>query len=196
MDPNLIHVDWERTFEALTLIVILAFFVERSLAVIFESRFYIEYFDRDGVKELSAIVVSVAACVIWKLDAVGMIILTETTTVPGYIVTGLVVAGGSKASIKLFHDLLKVKSTSYDLRHDIRAGKSAEAAQDAATEAAAATNLVAAETAARKAEAAAKRAKAAAGACGSAVAGKASTQAEKAAKAARDAVKKLQGPDK
>lgn len=58
-DPNLIHVDWERTFEAITLIIIFAFIVERALAVIFENHLYIKHFDRDGLKEL--IVVPVAA---------------------------------------------------------------------------------------------------------------------------------------
>jgi hypothetical protein len=35
----------------------------------------------------------------------------DETTWWGYLVTAAVVAGGSKASIKLFHDLLQVKST-------------------------------------------------------------------------------------
>lgn len=110
MDPNLFHVDWERTFEALTLIIILAFVVERALAVFFELPSVVTRIPSGG-KAMIALGVSVAICAIWRFDALSIIILAERTTVPGYIVTGAVVAGGSKASIKLFHDLLGVKST-------------------------------------------------------------------------------------
>ena len=41
MDPNLFHLDWERVSEVLVAIVILAFLLERALAVLFESRFFI-----------------------------------------------------------------------------------------------------------------------------------------------------------
>lgn len=38
MDPNLFHLDWERTFEVLLTIAVLAFFVERAFAPLFENR--------------------------------------------------------------------------------------------------------------------------------------------------------------
>ena len=40
MDPNLFHLDWERLIEVLITIVVLAFFLERSLSLLFESRFF------------------------------------------------------------------------------------------------------------------------------------------------------------
>jgi hypothetical protein len=40
-----------------------------------------------------------------------MILLKSKVTVLGAIITGAVVAGGSKASIKLFRDVLGFKST-------------------------------------------------------------------------------------
>jgi len=121
MDPNLFHVDWERTTDALMMIVILAFIIERALALFFENRIYLKYIDRDGLKEIVAIVVSIWICATWKFDALSMIILTGETTVPGYMITGAVIAGGSKGSIKLFHDLLKVKSGAYESRHELKA---------------------------------------------------------------------------
>ncbi|MCK4510791.1 hypothetical protein KAW64_03580 [bacterium] len=45
MDPNLFHIDWERTLEALVGIVVLAFFVERVCAVLFESRWWVRKFE-------------------------------------------------------------------------------------------------------------------------------------------------------
>ena len=45
MDPNLFHLDWERTIEALVGIIILSFFVERACALLFESRWWINRFE-------------------------------------------------------------------------------------------------------------------------------------------------------
>lgn len=133
IDPNLFHLNWERTFEAIALVIILAFIVERVLALLFESRWFIERVDRPGVKELLAAALSVTVCIAWKFDALSIIILTPKTTMPGYILTGLLIAGGSKASIKLFHDLLNVKSTAYEHRHEVKANYEAEKATKKAT---------------------------------------------------------------
>lgn len=60
MDPNLFRLDWEPMFEALTLIVGLAFFVERAMAILFESCGFIETCNRLGVKELIAFELAVS----------------------------------------------------------------------------------------------------------------------------------------
>ncbi len=111
MDPNLFHLDWERVGEVLIGVIILAFLLERALAVLFESRFFINRWKEKSLKELIAFVVGVLACWYWDFDAVSMIFLKEKVTLLGMVITGGVVAGGSKASIKLFRDLMKVKST-------------------------------------------------------------------------------------
>jgi len=111
MDPNLFHVDWGRLSEVLIAIIVMSFLIERALAVLFESRFFINRFAERSLKELIAFVVAALICWYWDFDAVSMIFLKENVTVIGAIVTGAVVAGGSKASIKLFHDLMNVKST-------------------------------------------------------------------------------------
>jgi hypothetical protein len=111
MDPNLFHVDWGRLSEVLIAIIVMSFLIERALAVLFESRFFINRFKERSLKELIAFIVAAAVCWYWDFDAVSMIFLKENVTVIGAIVTGAVVAGGSKASIKLFHDLMNVKSS-------------------------------------------------------------------------------------
>ncbi len=114
MDPNLFVADWEKIFEALMFIIVSSFIVERFLALLFESRFWIEKVESKGssLKEVLALIVSVTICVYWSFDAVSMIIPSQpTTTLLGEIVTGGVIAGGSKASVKLFHDLLKIQSS-------------------------------------------------------------------------------------
>lgn len=117
VDPNLFHLDWDRVAEVLAAIVVLSFILERALAVLFESRFFIERFDGAGIKEWIAAGVCIAVCVYWKFDAVSMIVLTDHTNLFGEIVSGAVIAGGSKASLKLFHDVLDVRSSAHEMAH-------------------------------------------------------------------------------
>ncbi|MCP4246087.1 MAG: hypothetical protein GY778_03470 [bacterium] len=162
MDPNFIHMDWERTFDAIMMVAVVAIIIERALSVIFQSSIYIEYVHKSGMKETIALAVSIAVCAAWKLDAMGMIILTATTTVPGYIVTGALVAGGSKGSVKLFQDMLNLQSSAFRMRHTIQAAKAAEDAEKAEAQAEAAPTKRGAEIAKAKADAAVKRVKVAA----------------------------------
>lgn len=111
MDPNLFHLDYERLFEVLVTIVVFSFFIERALAVIFESRWFINMYEankkRKGLKEVIALIVSIAVCIFWQLDALSIIMVSHTEMqIPGYILTGAIIAGGSKASIKLFKDMM------------------------------------------------------------------------------------------
>jgi hypothetical protein len=53
MDPNLFHLDWERTLEALVGIIVLSFLVERACALLFESRWWISRFEDARVGKLS-----------------------------------------------------------------------------------------------------------------------------------------------
>jgi len=116
MDPNLFHLDWERVGEVLVGVVILAFLVERALSVLFESRFFINRFKEKSLKELIAFVVAVLACWYWDFDAVSMIFLKEKVTLLGMVITGGVVAGGSKGAIKLFRDVMGFKSTAQKIK--------------------------------------------------------------------------------
>jgi hypothetical protein len=106
MDPNLFYLDWERLFEVLVSIVILAFLLERALALLFESRFFIKNLSEKNTKELLALAVGISACWYWDFDALSIIFLKESVTIFGAVLTGAIVAGGSKASVKLFRDVL------------------------------------------------------------------------------------------
>jgi hypothetical protein len=201
MDPNLFHVDWERTLEALVAIIILSFLVERVSALLFEARFFahntkvpqedtpealreiavasvareiLEAGDSEAktksamrkldpsnplwpgtdvkipelqeraqavlrrarelrerrqrlsgtpIKELIAFLLAASVCIALKFDAFSIILLSERTTFIGAIATGAVVAGGSKASIRLFHDLLGIKSQAMREIRDVKETK-------------------------------------------------------------------------
>ena len=111
MDPNLFHLDWERTGEVLAAVVLLSMLLERALSPFFESAWYIRRLQHKELKELIAFIVAATVCWSWKFDAVSMIVLAEKTNPFGYLMTGAIVAGGSKGSIRLFREALGFKST-------------------------------------------------------------------------------------
>jgi hypothetical protein len=121
MDPNLFHLDWERTFEVLAAIVVLAFLLERALAPLFENRWWLDRIDPKVSKELIAFVLALVVCLRWQFDAVSMIVLAGKTSPLGEVVTAAVIAGGSKASIKLFRDILGFKSSAYREKEALKA---------------------------------------------------------------------------
>ena len=137
MDPNLFHLDYERLFEVIVTIVIMSFLLERALSVLFESRFFFTKVEkqlpdpggvtvpadkpdgRGSIKEAIALVVAVACCYGWKFDAPTIILASsDKTTVWGTFLTGAIIAGGSKASIKLFRDIMGFMSSAEKERQD------------------------------------------------------------------------------
>ena len=111
MDPALFRIDWQVVTELLGTIVVLSFFIERALSVLFENRHFIARFDRKGVKEPIAFIVSLLVVIYWKFDALGVLMHADKMSYLGYAVTAAIISGGSKASIKFFHDVIKYKSS-------------------------------------------------------------------------------------
>ncbi|MCX6233376.1 MAG: hypothetical protein NT175_01430 [Bacteroidetes bacterium] len=147
MDPNLYHLDYEKLFEVLLTIVFLSIFIERALALLFESRAFIEKTESGdtvakmkrinledpeykklsekkkitGLKELISLVVAVAVCWIWKFDALTILFVTsDQMHLYGYLLTGAVIAGGSKGSVKLFKDTMGIMSSAEKQRESIK----------------------------------------------------------------------------
>lgn len=111
MDPNLFHLDWERLWEVIVAISVLAILLERALSLVFEHRVFVERFGGKGLKEFIAFGMALWVAWYWDFDAVSMIILKAETTIPGYLITAGIIAGGSKGSVKLFQDLMNIQST-------------------------------------------------------------------------------------
>jgi hypothetical protein len=134
-------VDYSVLFDILSLIVVLSFFVERALSVIFESALFISWYDpvyeqavnpnpkiaidappkkkKKGIKELISIIVSVILVYNIEFNALAILMKNENVSeVMGYFITGLIIAGGSKASIKLFSDIMDFRSTAEKRRKD------------------------------------------------------------------------------
>ncbi len=110
LDPALFRMDWELTIEVLAGIVVLSFLVERALSIIFEHEWFLNQAWEQKTKELIALVVSIVVVAYWKFDAVSIMFHADKQSTIGYILTGAIISGGSKASLKLFHDILDIKS--------------------------------------------------------------------------------------
>jgi len=98
--------------------VVLSILVERALSLVFEHRKLIDRFDNSNVKELIAFAVSFGIVVYWKFDIISIIFIGDENTWLGQAVTAAVIAGGSKGSIKLFHDVMGVKSSARKEKDD------------------------------------------------------------------------------
>ena len=91
--------------------MVLSFVVERALAIVFENHWYITYLGKSELKELIAFAVSFLICRHWQFDIVSIVLLSDTTSVLGEVVTAALISGGSKASLKFFHDVIGVRSS-------------------------------------------------------------------------------------
>ena len=127
MDPNLFAVDMERLFEVLVAIIVLSFFIERALALVFENRWVVGPLSQKGVKEPITFLVAFGVVRFWDFDALSIIFTKEHTQLWGHALTAAIIAGGSKASIKFFHDVMNAMSSAEKQRQLIN--KAAAAAQ-------------------------------------------------------------------
>ncbi len=109
MDPNLFRLNWEQAGEVLATVVVLSFIVERALAVVFEHPSFAPAAGK-GLKAPIAVLAAFLICTYWKLDALAVILHGEKVSLAGELITAAVIAGGSKASLKLFRDVLGVES--------------------------------------------------------------------------------------
>ena len=117
VDPSQYLVPWESVTEALLVVVVLSMIVERVFAVVFESERYILYQetraadDKANNKAFIASVVSILVCYIYQIDILAVITSEPYVSFFGVVLTGLLIAGGSKGSVALFRDFLGIKST-------------------------------------------------------------------------------------
>jgi len=100
--------DYGALQESFVFLLVLAFFIERSLAVVFELGLWQGTLDRPGVKEGVAVVVSSAVCKWAHFDAYATLFGQESVFL-SQALTALLVAGGSKGAMKLMQEVLGVR---------------------------------------------------------------------------------------
>lgn len=92
-------------FSSFFLLTILSILIERSLSLVFENKHVCRLLDGRGVKDIIAFAVACYVCYAWKVDVISLILQVDSKDM-GYVLTALAIAGGSKASIKLFQDVM------------------------------------------------------------------------------------------
>lgn len=126
---------YEGFIQIILLVIFVSFAVERSLAVIFETRYYIRRFSQiKGLKPSVAAVYGMILVFAVDVNLAKLIRIEGTSGDFSYVwageilcwanfqnlfiiaVTGFLVAGGSKASLKLFSDVMNIKSSDEALR--------------------------------------------------------------------------------
>ena len=121
MDPVQFRIDWEVLAEVLVTLTVLAFLVERALSIVFENKLFVNSkLDENGIKEILAFFAALLVVRYVHLDALAVIFKMEAPRWPGMIVTAAVVAGGSKASLKLFQDVMNLKSSARRQKDEIQ----------------------------------------------------------------------------
>jgi hypothetical protein len=81
-----------------------------SAPVLYENRWFLEKTKGHSLKEFITFGVSLAVCRHWDFDALSVLLVKDKTMLRGHIITAAIMAGGSKASIKFFQDVLDIKS--------------------------------------------------------------------------------------
>ncbi len=119
MDPNLFAIDNERLFEVLVAIVVMSFFIERALALVFESKWLVDKLSKKGLKEPITFFVAYMVVRFWDFDAFSIIFTKERTQLWGHVLTAAIIAGGSKASIKFFHNVIGAMSSAEEERQKL-----------------------------------------------------------------------------
>jgi len=111
--------DWETVVNELIKVVLLAFFIERALAVIFDMERVEPALERRDLKPVIAMTVSIALCYGLKINVIGAMAAVDAPLAGrlewlGFALTGLVVAGGSAGAVKLFQDVLGLRRSVRD----------------------------------------------------------------------------------
>lgn len=110
MNPSDFTMNFAQVFEALLAIVVLSFLLERALALLYEWKPFMKRLGTKPIKTPMAFGLALMVAMKWDFDAIGAVFSASDPTILGTIITAGVIAGGSKASLKLFHDVMGVKS--------------------------------------------------------------------------------------
>jgi len=102
------QVNTSAILDSLMLVTIFAIILERSLALVFEQKRISRVLKGKGLKEIIAFFVCFAVCKLWEIDVISSIMSLPEGKTLGFILTAAAIAGGSKASIKLFQDVIGV----------------------------------------------------------------------------------------
>jgi chromate transport protein ChrA len=115
MTPVPFTLDMEKVFQLCVYLVVLSIFLERALALVFEHRWMIQRDNLHGKKELITFIVAFFICWKWDFDAFA-VLNNAAVTHWGMVLSAMILAGGTKGSMKLMQDVLGIKRTPEEIQ--------------------------------------------------------------------------------
>lgn len=106
------QIDTSAIFDSFMLLTILAVLIERSLALVFEQKYVEKFLKNKALKEIIAFSACFFVCKLWEIDVISLMTSSQGTKTIGFVLTAAAIAGGSKASIKLFQDVIGINKIS------------------------------------------------------------------------------------
>lgn len=104
---------------ALLTLVILAFLIERGLAIVFDHPWFEKFLEGKGFKPIMAFSVSYFICWYYDFDVIAALMEPGAITTPGLIITAAIVAGGSAAAMQLVQNIWGLNKESKVARREI-----------------------------------------------------------------------------
>jgi hypothetical protein len=107
MTPVPFNLDLTKVFNLCVYITVVSIFLERALALVFEQRWVIQRDNLHGKKEFIAFLAAFLICWNWRFDAFAVLNSAEVTEW-GMVLSAMIIAGGTKGSMKLMQDVLGI----------------------------------------------------------------------------------------
>ena len=118
MNQGTVGVNGDEVFKIVWVVTVLAFMIERALAILFEHRLWIRMEERlhlKGMKELVAIALAYNLSAWASFDAPALMFHKESGRY-SMLITALVIAGGSKGAVKLMQGYMGIRKPSLTRR--------------------------------------------------------------------------------
>jgi hypothetical protein len=126
MQPDFFEADYTQLTEAIFVVILLSFIIERVLSVIFEHELYKKYLDGKGLSAAIAVVLSFFVCRQFHFDLPAIMFKTPETSFLGILLTAMLISGGSKGTMQLmnfFIEALKLRASAFQAQNEKIAAK-------------------------------------------------------------------------
>ncbi|HVZ81836.1 MAG TPA: hypothetical protein VHE12_13700 [bacterium] len=119
MQPDFFEADYGQLTEAIFVVVLLSFVIERVLAVVFEHALYKKYLDGRGLSAPLAVALSFVVCWKFHFDLLAILFKAQAAGGGGTLLTAMLISGGSKGTMALmqyFIQALNLRSAALQIQ--------------------------------------------------------------------------------
>ena len=120
MQPDFFEADYTQLTEAIFVVVLLSFIIERVLAVVFEHALYKKYLDGKGLSAPISVALSFLVCRSFHFDLLAVMFKDQAAGLLGTILTAMLISGGSKGTMQLmnyFIEALKLRANALQVQN-------------------------------------------------------------------------------